>query len=363
MKVRWKSIIGYVIAVLVIAGVVFFNVQNQKAIQNSDKKNVYAILPLTGSMAESGNATKDILVQWEKRHPNALFNIRYIDSQSRPDVAISAFKQATLYDDNPVVLTMLSLIANVLSPIIKQKNGFAFGTSTLPLKENIGTYQRVSNSIDDYMPQLVKYLKRTSSLAIVHTEEDYGVLASKELSNRYTEIGGKVTNKIGLDMQQKDVRIEIEKILQNNPDAVAILGLPTLGYINTIKELKIRGYSGLILGDYSLALPYVHKALDGYMEDNYFFILNLLPEHEKEITSVVKEANTVFYHIPAENWDTLDLIQYTLEHNLPFNQETYTKMGKWNGVAGDVIFPGKGESLYPFVMVQYKNGQFVPVED
>ena len=73
-------------------------------------------------------------------------------------------------------------------------------------------------------------------------------------------------------------------------------------------------------------------------------------------------AHRKHHHGAASACHTLDLIQYTLEHNLPFTQETYTKMGKWKGVAGDVIFPGNGDSLYPFIMVQYKNGQFVPVE-
>ena len=363
MKVNLKKVIGFCVAIVALGLVVYTNIQNQKALHNTGKKNVYAVLPLSGSMADSGNAMKDMIVQWQKRHPDALFNIQFVDSQTRPDVAISALNQATLYDDNPIVLTALTLIANVLSPVVKQKNGFAFGTITLPLKQNIGSYQRVSNSIDDYMPQLVQYLQKSSSLAIIYTEDDYGVLASTELSSRYTANGGKITNKIGLDLKQRDVRIEIEKILQNKPGAVAVLGMPTLGYINAIKELKIRGYKGLIVGDYTLALPYIQKALEGYMEDNYFFILHPLPEREKEIMSAVNDANTVFYHIPAELWDVLDIINYTIEHNLSFNQETYTRMGKWKGVAGDVVFPGNGDSLYPFILVQYINGQFVPVKE
>ena len=99
------------------------------------------------------------------------------------------------------------------------------------------------------------------------------------------------------------------------------------------------------------------------MEDDFLAVLKPIKERENEIMPAVQNAKTTFHHVPAEVWDTLDLIQYTLEHNLPFTQETYTKMGKWKGVAGDVIFPGNGDSLYPFIMVQYKNGQFVPVEE
>ena len=358
---NWKKIIGWFLAAAVVVGVVAFNMHQQQT--GSAKRKVYAILPLSGNMAELGNSMKDIAVEWQKAHPNALFDIQYIDNQTRSDVALSSFNQSTIYDDNPIVFTALSSISNVLSPIVKQKNGFAFGICTLPLKENVGSYQRVSNGVDDYMPELVEYLKKVPSLAVVLTEDDYGVLASTELINRYTENGGKITNKIELDTKQKDVRIEVEKILRNNPAGVAVLGLPTLGYINTFRELRIQGYKGVIITDYTLALPYVQRAIDPYMEKDFLAVLKPIKERENEIMPAVQNVKTTFHHVPAEVWDTLDLIQYTLEHNLPFTQETYTKMGKWKGVAGDVIFPGNGDSLYPFIMVQYKNGQFVPVAE
>ena len=362
-KLNWKSILGWGIAALVAGFIVYTNMQGQKALQESGKRNVYAVLPLSGVLTEIGKSMKDIMTEWQKVHPDALFNIQYIDSQSRPDAALSALNQATMYDEHPVVLTALSTIGNVLSPIIKQKNGFGFGVFTLPLKENLGNYQRVSNSIEDYMPSLIRHLKTLSTLAVIYIEDDYGVLASTELIKRYTANGGKITNKIALDLKQKDVRIEVEKVLQNNPEGVVVIGMTTLAYINTFRELGIRGYKGEILSDYALALPYIQKAIGPYMENTFLSVLELKKDRENEVTIAVNNANTTFHHMPAEVWDTLDLIQYTLEHNLPFTQETYTKMGKWKGVAGDVIFPGNGDSLYPFILVQYKNGKFVPVEN
>ena len=172
-KINWKSIVGWGIAALVAGFIVYNNMQEQKALQESGKRNVYAVLPLTGILAETGKAIKDIIVEWEKQHPTALFNIQYIDTQSRPDIAVSAFYQATLYDESPIVFGAISSVGNALSPILKEKKGFGFGTNTLPLKQNLGSYQRVSNSIDDYMPPFIEYLKKLPTLAVVYTEDDF----------------------------------------------------------------------------------------------------------------------------------------------------------------------------------------------
>ena len=122
-KINWKSIVGWGIAALVAGFIVYNNMQEQKAQQESGKRNVYAVLPLTGAFAEFGkNIQKDIEVF--KKDKNYSFDVKYIDSEAKPDKAITAIQQATLYDDNPIVLSAFSTVAVALAPFIEQKNGF-----------------------------------------------------------------------------------------------------------------------------------------------------------------------------------------------------------------------------------------------
>ena len=57
-KLNWKSIVGWGIAALVAGFIVYTNMQEQKALQNSGKKNVYAVLPLSGGWAFGGKEEK-----------------------------------------------------------------------------------------------------------------------------------------------------------------------------------------------------------------------------------------------------------------------------------------------------------------
>ena len=58
----------------------------------------------------------------------------------------------------------------------------------------------------------------------------------------------------------------------------------------------------------------------------------------------------------------MDLIKYTFDNNLPFIQETYTKMGKWDGVSGTVKL-NNGDSFYSYIVAKIKDGKFTPVEE
>ncbi|MBP5343756.1 MAG: hypothetical protein J6Y85_01595, partial [Alphaproteobacteria bacterium] len=104
-KLNWKSIVGWGIAALVAGFIVYSNMQEQKALQNSGKKNVYAVLPLTGLSGHIGTEQKAVIELWKKKNPNAPFNIHIIDSETTPMKAITALRQALLDEENPVVIT------------------------------------------------------------------------------------------------------------------------------------------------------------------------------------------------------------------------------------------------------------------
>ena len=46
-KINWKKVIGWAVAVLALIGIVGTNMYRQHQQTNADKRNVYAVLPLT----------------------------------------------------------------------------------------------------------------------------------------------------------------------------------------------------------------------------------------------------------------------------------------------------------------------------
>ena len=63
-----------------------------------------------------------------------------------------------------------------------------------------------------------------------------------------------------------------------------------------------------------------------------------------------------------EGYDMVMIINHMIENNIPFTQEEFLKLKKFDSVAGDVTFKSKGNATYSFILAQVKNGKIVPIE-
>ena len=97
-KMNWKKVIGWGVAALVVIGVVGTNMYNQQNTDNS-KKNVYAVLPLTGPLSVWGKQAKETIDYYLKTHVHDKLNLIYIDSESNP-FDLSG-KRVILYAEKP----------------------------------------------------------------------------------------------------------------------------------------------------------------------------------------------------------------------------------------------------------------------
>ncbi|MFQ6704158.1 MAG: ABC transporter substrate-binding protein, partial [Alphaproteobacteria bacterium] len=240
-KLNWKKVIGWAVAALIVIGVVGTNMYNQQKQANSSKKNVYAVLPLTGAFAEFGkNIQKDIEVFM--RDNNYSFNIKYIDSEAKPDKAITAIQQATLYDDNPVVLSAFSTVAVALAPFIEQKKGFLFGISTIT-HTNTKNFLQMGPDATVYVAPVVNHLKKGNykNVALFFIQDEYGLKQRNFLMEQLKGTPAEIKTEIAMSLSNADVRTEVYKIMSTNPDAILVQGLPSPGYLNIIRELKAQG--------------------------------------------------------------------------------------------------------------------------
>ena len=77
-----------------------------------------------------------------------------------------------------------------------------------------------------------------------------------------------------------------------------------------------------------------------------------------------KKDDKKIYFVLVESLDTLDLIRYTLEHNLPFEQATYENLKTWNGISGNIKFLKNGDYLSSaYTMATIKDGKIMPIEE
>ncbi|MBP5534978.1 MAG: ABC transporter substrate-binding protein [Alphaproteobacteria bacterium] len=366
-KISWKNIIGWVVAIVVIFGVIGYNAYQAKQQSSSGKPKVYAVLPLSGSVADLGQRIKSYMTIYMDNTDNVPFEIIYLDDESKPDKAVSVFQQIALSEEKPIVISAFSFISRILIPIVEKQGGFTFALTTIEGKQ-LGLssgYQRVASGIYDGKA-IIEYAKRFNTVSIINMEDDFGVAGKDLFIKEYQADGRKILNTVSLPLRSFDVRNEVQKIIENPPEAVFFSGTVTLAYINAIRILKESGYQGKIIANHSISDPYTYRGLgelaDGIIAQTVPADVEEIDIRDNKLLETLKKENIPAFFLPIQVFDTMNLIKYTFDNNLPFTQDTYTKMEQWNGVSGTVKL-NNGDSFYSYVVAEIKDGRFVLMEE
>ena len=367
-KNNWKGIVGWVVAIAVIFGIIGYNAYQAKQQATTGKPKVYAVLPLSGSVADFGQKIKNYMSIYMDNTDNVPFEVVYLDDESKPDKAVSVFQQLALSEEKPIVISAFSFISRILIPMVEKQGGFTFALTTIE-GDKLGIssgYQRMAGGVYDETSKLLNYAKRFNTVSIINMEDDFGIAEKDLFVKEYQKEGRKILNTIGLPLRSFDVRNEVQKIIENPPEAVFLSGTVTLAYINAIRILKENGYQGEIIANLAFSNPYTYQDLGTQSEG---IVALTVPSdvvganvQNNKLLNILKQENIPAFFLPIQVFDTMDLIKYTFDNNLPFNQDTYTKMGQWNGVSGSVKL-NNGDSFYSYVVAKIKDGKFVPVEE
>lgn len=353
-----------ILFVLICIFAVGYNAYRSEEQATTGKRKVYAVLPLSGVMAQYGKDAK-VVIDWYIKNKSPDFDVVYIDSESEPSKGLTAFRQKAVYAEKPIVFSLFAPVSSVLLPVIKEKDGFLFSVAAVSLLTDLDNFQIVSHSLPDMVDTLGPYIQKDfKNIAIFYSDDVYGLEVVRLMENAFT---GKI-KKEAYQQKNPDVRIEVLKLLEADPEAILITGTPTPAYINIFKELKAHNYQGVILADTGFTNPHVFKQIGDFTEGVISSAMSVetpLPQSEEieRIKEAFRKEDKTFYFIMTETLESMEVINYTLKNNLPFSQKTYQDMGIWKGISGNISFLPKGDcSFKSFVLVQIKDGKIVPVE-
>ena len=268
-KLNWKSIVGWGVAALVAGFIVYSNMQEQKALQESGERNVYAVLPLTGPLSVWGKQTKETIDYYLKKNPDAPMNLIYIDSESNPSKALTGLQSKVLDDNNPIVISAISSVSASLLPFLSRHGGF-----------NVSMYAKDSPTYTQYQNQhrisfpvrteigekTIEYAnKHYKTMTILYSEDELGRLGLNEMKKAFK---GEVIADFSFSVAERDVRNTVVKALATKPDAFFVIAPASLGLRNVLKELGTSGYQGGILANQAYQVDSVYQNLEGI--DNNF---------------------------------------------------------------------------------------------
>ncbi len=160
------------------------------------------------------------------------------DSQAQPSLAVDAAHQLIDLEGVRVIVgevTSGGTAAVLSAATVPGKVALISPTASSPAFSEIGgrtgLFYRtnVSDALQGVAAASFAYNAKSGSVAVLAVNNDWGQNLSKVFQAAYEKLGGKVTKIVLYNPDQSSYRAEISSALQDEPDALYLIGYPTEG--------------------------------------------------------------------------------------------------------------------------------------
>lgn len=363
--------IGLVAAAVIVVAVFLAFYALHKEHENN-KQVVYAVLPLTGNIAEAGSHYKKTMDLYIEKHPATSIDIAFVDSGFDAAKANSAVMQKTIGAQRPIIITAITAISEALLPTIRNLGGFQIGISTLeaPSQKGFQTLQRISTtSLDGIVPLAKHAADNNRSISILYSQNDYGLSVRDFVKQQCKKQGVEILAEIDYSLANPDVRQNVLNALGHSAvDAVFVCGASTPAYINIFKELEILGFKGKVYADGVFTVPTVMNAVGKAIQQKTIFpcfdCLLAKPKTAKGIEFRQSCLNYGLspYFVVVETYVALSAIDELVQKDLPINLESFLSLNQFETVV-DVDFSQIGNAKFQYLLATVnQDGEVVSVQ-
>lgn len=359
-KLNWKSIVGWTIAALVAGFIVYSNIQKQKT--SNEKPNILFMEYQTG-LGTASDAMKKIIAAFKENNPNLSFNWIAVDTGYNPSTAVSILQQQLALHKIDAVVSFGFLINSVVLPITQKENipTIALYNAGMEKFDEYKNYQSFSHSQEDSIKPIVDFInKNVRKVAVLYINDVYGPVALNYIQKNYK--GGEIVFKESFEPKDLDTRILVYKALQENPEAILVLGYGA-GYNNILRMLKSNEYKGYIIADLTTGSSYQEYVQNPEVyRDVYFSAPKINTESASYRKLMTTKNHNEFLPINMVLYDAFDYIQKAVDNGKGLTQNDFLKQGENQGIVETVFLPN-GRSQVKMVLSKWNDSKIVPVEE
>jgi len=189
------------------------------------------INPLSGSAATFGELSRDAIeIALEEINADggvlgAPLRVEYQDNEFRTDQSVTAAEQ--LADSGVrIIITAGSAVVFALDPVAERRDLLLanVGAQSPELVETASTYSFIPMSSAEVtrLAELATERLGAESVAIVNVDNDYGEDSADAFQAAFEELGGEVVAREIHDVGATDMRTQLIKVREAQPDAVLI---------------------------------------------------------------------------------------------------------------------------------------------
>lgn len=206
---------------------------------------VGAILPLTGKMAFYGNEVKMALTIAKMKYSEKKIEFVFEDSQSIAANSITIFNKFSQDKNINLIISCNSPLSIPLRPLAEKykKVLLALVTGARDFGAfNIWSFRDAINQ-DQEGVALAKYIFKEKGMKKGVTfvvNDDYGLGGAESFAKKGTELGGTIINQETFEMNDRNMRTKILKLLEGKPEFIFLVGREQtiISSINQIRELN-----------------------------------------------------------------------------------------------------------------------------
>ncbi|MBI2644608.1 penicillin-binding protein activator [Candidatus Uhrbacteria bacterium] len=319
--------------------------------------------PLTGDAASYGESIKKGIELAKKESNIKNLEIIYEDTKCEGKDAVNAVNKLISVDK------VIAIIGDVCSgatlaaaPVAQEKKVvLVSAASTSPKITDAGDYVfRVvpSDALQgDFGAQLV-YNKGYKKLAILYSNEEYGVGFQEVLKKSFEKLGGKVVKQEAFNRNVTDVRTQLVKIRGQKPAALFIISNSPASSVAALKQIKAFGMKIALFGSEGLKSSDI---LSGAKDAADGLILTSVSSGTTEFTEKhKKEYNADPGPFSAQGYDAFMVLAKAFEKEAKTSDDIKEALKGTDlaGASGKIIFDSNGDVTGNYDVYIVKNGSF-----
>jgi len=224
-----------------------------------------AILPLTGKLSFYGNEVKDALSIVNEQKDEKKIVFVFEDNQSKANNSVTIFNQFAIDKLMPLIISCNSPLSIPLRPLAEKNKKVLLALVTGARDFGLANKWCFRDAInqDQEGTALAKYMisqtmKRKGTTFVVN--DDYGLGGASAFKQKFEELGGEILIEETFEMDERDMRSKIIKLLNSKPDFIFLVGREQT-IITSISQIRERDKDILIITSDAFDSPTVIKGV------------------------------------------------------------------------------------------------------
>lgn len=355
-----RKIAAVIVVVLIVGG---FLILGQES-EGSQEITVGAMMPLTGDAAPFGKNIKKGIEFAEQEIDGPEINIVYEDTKCKGKESAKAMRKLVSVDNAVSVIGEACSGATLAAaPIANRKKvPLISPASTSPKISDAGNYTFRTIPSDQIAAEFSADLianRGHERLAILYSNEDYGLGYSNALEKAFENMGNEVVSSQAFKRKTTDVRSQVSKAKQADPDAVFIVSNSPASSIAVLRQIEELGMDVKLFGSEGLKSPKIVGQAVGPSEG-----LTVVST-SKGTGNFIQRYNRTYGEEPglftAQAYDAYKAISLAIQNGATTSEEIEDQLRKisFQGATGEVSFDKNGDVQGGFKVFEARNGSFV----